>query len=389
MKTKRSHTFTCSDVHEKERRSLAILELIRQKGPMARTDISKAIGVNVVSVSNYIGSFIEKNLVLEKGLAPSSGGRKPELIELNSKDNHCIGVDICLDGISVIVVDLGMSVVVKKKSARPASNREVPAAIIALIEDAAGSSGIDVKNLKAIGIGVCQDKLLQVRDDIEKRFGVDTFVGGAASCGAYAEKRFNSACGSGKLLYMYTDLGRGVFIEDDLPVGCIGIMGQMQNAGSAPEDASAQAYAEKIRYLNPWSKYLGIVDTARREVSRGVGTRIVSLSGGDVDGITEDVVIEAARQKDETALNIIQSVSVNLGLRTAYLINLFGPDVVVVAGGPEKASDMTFPPIMKMVERLSMKKYNRSVKMMPSGLGEEGLCLGAAALAVREVFLKA
>ena len=123
-------------------------------------------------------------------------------------------------------------------------------------------------------------------------------------------------------------------------------------------------------------------------MARGVGTKIVSLSGGDINKITEAIMIDAARQNDETALNIIQSVAITIGLRIAYLINLFGPEVVVIGGGPEKAQDLTFPFINKMVKRLSLKKYADTVKIIPCSLGDDGLCMGAAALAVREVFLK-
>jgi glucokinase len=148
------------------------------------------------------------------------------------------------------------------------------------------------------------------------------------------------------------------------------------------------ASSRGLKYLSPWNRYLGVVEMAKREVERGVGTKVVSLSGGDVDKVTEAVVVDAARQNDETALNIVQSVAINLGLRTAYLINLFHPDMVVISGGPEKASELTLPLINKMIKRLSMRKYADTIKIIPSTFGEDGICLGASALAVREVFLK-
>jgi predicted NBD/HSP70 family sugar kinase len=389
MKTKGSRIFTSQTLHEKERRSLAILELIRKKGGISRTDISKSVGINVVSISNYINSFIEKNLVMEKGFAPSSGGRKPELVELNSKDNYCVGIDICADDISAIVVDIGMGVKARKSVPRPENKKDIPAALVALVKDVVSDSGAPISGVRSIGIGVCCEKLLPVREEVQKAFGIETLVGGAASCGAYAEKRFNPDAASEKLLYMYSDLGRGVFIDGDICMGCVGNPGEFYGEPAAAEGPQSAGLFERARYLNPWSEYLGIVETAKREVERGVGTKMVSLSGGDIENITGDVVLEAARQNDETALSIVQGVAINLGLRTAYLVNLFGPDVVVVSGGPEKARDIMFPPITKMVDRLSVKKYNRTVKIMPSGLGKEGLCLGAAALAVRELFLKA
>jgi predicted ArsR family transcriptional regulator len=48
---------------EKEKRNIDILEILRKRGPISRPDISKEIGINVVTISNYIDDFIKHNLV--------------------------------------------------------------------------------------------------------------------------------------------------------------------------------------------------------------------------------------------------------------------------------------------------------------------------------------
>jgi len=389
MKTKGDRTFTYHALHDKEKRSLTILELIRKKGVISRTDISRATGINAVSVSNYISSFIKNTLVLEKGHAVSSGGRKPELVELNAKENFAIGVDICAEEITLTLVDIGLNVIAKKKAARPADAKELAGIVAKLIEDAMGSAKIATACVKAIGICVSCESLLPVRDAIEKRLGIDTFICDAASCEAFSEKRFNKDADVEKLLYVHSDVGRGIIIDDETCTGCPADSGEIEEPAAAAEEGADLAYSEKVKYLSPWSDYLGIIEMAKREVSRGIGTKIVSLSGGEIDKVTEKVVIDAARQNDETALNIIQSIAINLGLRISYLINLFGPQAVVIGGGTEAAPELTFPFINKMVKRLSLKKYNDTVRVMPSTLGKNGLSLGASALAVREIFLKA
>jgi len=53
---------------DRERKNLAILDVIRKSGPVTRTEISKVTKLNIVTVSNYVNSYVEKNLVIEKGL---------------------------------------------------------------------------------------------------------------------------------------------------------------------------------------------------------------------------------------------------------------------------------------------------------------------------------
>ena len=82
------------ELSEKDVKSLKILDLIIKKGIISRTEISKITGINIVSISNYIHKYIEHKLIIEKGFDVSTGGRKPELVELNTNDNRVIGVEI-------------------------------------------------------------------------------------------------------------------------------------------------------------------------------------------------------------------------------------------------------------------------------------------------------
>ena len=387
MKTKGVKPFTCRALHDKEKRNLAILELIRKKGVISRSDISRTTGINVVSVSNYINNFIDKKLVLEKGQAASSGGRKPELVELDCAENFALGIDVSAHGVSAVRTDIGMNVIRKQAAPRPALKSDLAEAAIALVNDTVKAANLSVGNIKTAGIGVCEDELAFVGSALEERFNMPFFVGDESTCSAFAEKLFNPSSDVARLLYIHSDLGSGVVIDEAL---CIGSANALSDSPDKAKKAAAGADAERVKYLRPWSEYLSVVNMARREVERGVGTKIVSLlAGRDVDGLTEDIVIEAARQKDETASNIIETASINLGLRIAYLINLFGPQAVVIAGGPEKAADMTFPFISRMINKLSIREHAKTVGVFPGTLGDDRLSLGAATLAVRELFLNA
>ncbi|MDP2980670.1 MAG: winged helix-turn-helix domain-containing protein, partial [Candidatus Omnitrophota bacterium] len=77
-----------------ERKNFSILELIRRNGPITRADISKVTDLNIVTVSNYINSYIGKGLVSEGGMEASTGGRKPTIVKLNDDNAHAIGIDL-------------------------------------------------------------------------------------------------------------------------------------------------------------------------------------------------------------------------------------------------------------------------------------------------------
>jgi predicted NBD/HSP70 family sugar kinase len=385
MKTKGGRTFTGLTLHEKQKRSLAILELIRKKGVISRTDISRATGINVVSISHYINNFIDEKILTEKGLAASSGGRKPELIELNAKGHYCVGIDTCGAGFSAALTDIAMNCVCRKRTDAAQKRGQATEAIIGLVKDTVAASGIPQDKVRAVGIGVCTETLAGVGDIVEKETSIETYVGSQAACAAFAEKNFNKEAGVEKMLYIHSDLGRGILVDGGDCIGCVAQ--PVEGAAGSRAEARAES-GEGIRYLDPWDETLGAVMMAKREVLRGVGTKIVSISGGNVKQITEATIIQAARQNDETALNIMQSIAVTLGMRIAYLINLFDPQAVIIGGGLEKAEEIVLPLIKKMVCRLSLKRLSGAVRILPASTPEDSLCMGAAALATREIFLK-
>jgi glucokinase len=115
----------------------------------------------------------------------------------------------------------------------------------------------------------------------------------------------------------------------------------------------------------------------------------VACAKGDPKKITKETVIEAAKANDDLATDIIRNAGMNLGVRVAYLVNLFNPEVVVIGGGVEKAGDIILEPVKSTVKKLAFSEQANMVKIITSSLGEDAVALGAAALAVREVFLKA
>ena len=44
--------FQKEELTEKEKRNIDILEILRRHGPVSRPDISKEMGINVVTISN-------------------------------------------------------------------------------------------------------------------------------------------------------------------------------------------------------------------------------------------------------------------------------------------------------------------------------------------------
>jgi hypothetical protein len=55
----------------------------------------------------------------------------------------------------------------------------------------------------------------------------------------------------------------------------------------------------------------------------------------------------------------------------------------------EQAGDLILEPVKRMVRGLAFEEPASMVRIIPSRLGENAVCLGAASLVIREIFIHA
>ncbi len=406
---KNENVFSFHITQDRERRNLAILELIRRKGPISRAEISRVLGSNIVTVTNYVDYYVNKRIILEVGYDTSSGGIRPELLELNSKSGYVVGVDIGPASIIAIVADLKVNVIAKVKIPRPPVNMEqlVPE-IIKAIEDVIKKSKINAPEIKNIGLGISgiidytsgtvrdtdptrgrtRTSIPKLSKAIEQKFDMPVYIGNDASCAAFGERTLNPSADVENLIYMYSDVGCGMVINGDVYTGSSGCAGEVQIAYNGLQ-SDDKGYIKEFAYLRPWGVDLGVVYEARKAAERGLATDILTLAKGDIEKITAEAVIGAAKQGDKVALEIFEKAGRDLGTRIAYMINLLNPSMVIIGGGMETVGDLLFEPIKSSVKKFAFEEPGSIVKIVPSFLGEDAIVMGAAALAAREVFIKA
>jgi len=408
MAVKSEGMFTYHVLQDRERKNLAILELIRKKSPISKAEISRTLGYNIVTITNYLDYYINRKMVLEVGLDISSGGRRPELLELNPRAGYVVGVDIGPESMSAIVTDLNIKMVASAGAPRPAVKMEdlVPG-IISIIDDAVTKSGIDRALIKSIGIGISgivdyhsgtvrdtdpargrsKISIQKLTKEVEEKFSAPTFIGNDASCAAFGEKSLNPGADVDNLIYIYSDVGCGIVIYGDVYIGSSGCSGETQIRFDTLQ-SDEKSYFKEYTFMRPWGVDLGVVIEAKKAAEKGMAAGILALSNGNSKAITKENIIDAAKSNDKAALDILHVAAGNLGVRVAYYINFLNPSVVIIGGGMEKAGDIFMDPLKAAVKKFAFEETSSSVRIMPSMLGDNAIVMGASALAAREVFIQ-
>ena len=387
---------------DRERKNLAILDAIKRYGPISRTDISKLIKLNIVTVSNYVNNFIEQGLVIEKGLDISSGGRRPTIVVLNPKAAFVIGVDLGFAHITAILADLEGTVVARAKAVRPRDTADnVVKALMEQVEQVINSSNVDRAKIRGVRIGAsgvidrevgtvrCTEGVASIYVPIttllEQKFKLPAAIEHDVTTAAYGEWSLGSGTDVDIMLFMYSGVGCGMIINGEIYHGTTGTAGEV----SIKNELDVQdVWIGNISALRPWAAHLGIPDAAREQIQKGAISRMPDMAG-DPSKITMTTVFEAAKEGDKLAMDIVQGAGERLGIRIAFLVNLMNPGAVVIGGGIEAAGPLLLEAVKKMVRLYAFEEMANAVKIVPSRLGEDTVALGAAALVIRDTFANA
>jgi len=389
---------------DKERKNLAVLESIKRNGPISKADISKITKLNIVTVSNYVNAFIEKGLVIEKGLDVSSGGRRPTMVELNPKANYVIGIDLGVHNIIGVLTDLDAKVVQKEKAPRPRDSAEkVINGIVDVIGKLIKAPEVDSNKISGICIGAsgvidreagtvrCTEGVasiyVPVNNILEQKFGIGTFIEHDATAASYGEWSLGLGAEARVMLYMYSGVGCGIIINGEIYHGVSGTAGEVSLRELIDYSSNWATEAEMLR---PWALHLGIPDAAKKILEeKEVSSKIFKEAGGDPSKITTDLIFKAAKESDKLAVELIEMAGEKLGVRIAFLVNLLNPGVVVIGGGIEQAGPYLLDTIKKMIKTCCFEEMAEAVKIIPARLGEDAVALGAASLVIRKVFAQA
>lgn len=404
-------TFKNRELTEKEKRSVDILEMLRRFGPISRPDISQRLGVNIVTVSHYIEEFIKNKLVLEKELDVSEGGRRPVLLELNSEKAFAVGVGFNLMNMVGLLVDIKGNIVLKTQMKKPGiSVKEILEAVFEIIREIIRRSKNYTQDIKGIGIGIAgvinkQNGSIHwperinnhnytyasvnfpLKDLVEKEFGLPAIVENDATAACFGEQWLGLEPGVKNLLYMFSGVGCGIMINGQIYTGSKGCAGEV-SIHNYKQDQLFNCSLGAPCFLKRWEIDLGIVKEVRNRllVSPGQASKLRELVNNKTDEIDLKTIFLAARADDKIAKEALDIAAKRLGIRIAYLVNIFNPEVVVIGGGLQEAGEEFLIRVNSTIKEWAFREMTDDLKVVYSQLKENAVAQGAASLVVRQVF---
>jgi glucokinase len=217
---------------------------------------------------------------------------------------------------------------------------------------------------------------IDLSNKIGERFHVPVFVENDANAAALGEKWVGAGMDFSHfaLFTLGTGIGGGIIHNGKLlnisaEIGHMSIHADGEkcpcgNSGCLESYASATA----IR-----SRAISMLETGRESMLR-------NYSGGNIYKLNTQEIYKAALDGDNLAREILKDAGRYLGIGIANIINIFGPEAVILAGGLIGAWDIYVQEAIKESSRRAFKELSDMVRIIPASLSDDAGIIGAARL---------
>ena len=246
--------------------------------------------------------------------------------------------------------------------------------------------------ISTAGVLVSSPNLADVVDlDIAGRLGPrlggafrpQVVVANDATCAVLAEWSIGAARGVDDVVMVTlgTGIGGGVIAGGRVVTGAHGFTGEFGHMV-----VEANGLPCPCGRSGCWERYAsgsGLANLARVAAIGGRLRRVVALAGGDAQAVRGEHVHQAAIERDEGALAVIDQFARWVALGLANLTNAFDPAAFVLGGGLADGADLYLGPIERWYHELLYAPDRRPHPALSfAQLGEHAGAIGAGLLAL-------
>lgn len=374
-----------------------ILSWFVNTGNATIADLSRELNASVPKVGELVNELITDGLVKDYGKIEAAAGRRPNVYGLEPDSFFFVGVDI-----KQYYVNLGLgdfrNNLVRTQEKVPFHLKNTPEALNRLcdiISEFIETSGKGKGKRKVLGIGVNlsgrinfksgysysffhfqEDPLSKV---IEQRLGISTFLENDSRAVAYGEFSSGSYTNEKNAFFINLEhgIGMGMLLNGQLYYGKSGFAGDI---GHIPVfDNEILCHCGKKGCLETEASGAALTRIFIQRIREGASSILAQRFPNPGDIQLEDI-LEAVKQEDTLAIELIAQIGEKLGRGIAILINILNPELVILGGALASTGDYIMLPIRSAINKYSLTLVNNDTRLVLSRKGEQAGMSGACLL---------
>ena len=393
-KTKVSYKRT---MHEKKLTYKSnILRRLYFAGSLSCAELSDQINKSLPLTTKMVNDLLTEGSIIEKGHAPSTGGRRALQYSLKADTMYIVSVamDQFVTRIAVLDMENRYLTGIEKFELPLSKNSKALSLLAEKIEQVIRGSKVPKEKIIGIGIGMpgfvdaikgINYSFLEIdkgsiTEYIEDRLELPVLINNDSSLIALAELKFGAARNrkTAMVINIGWGIGLGLVLNGELYQGENGFAGEFSHIPLFSNNKLCSC--GKSGCLETEASLVVVVSKAEEGIRHGrVSTLGKSLLTENFDQASQ-AVLSAAEKGDKFAVELLSEAGYNIGRGVAILIHLLNPETIILSGRGSSAGKIWQTPIQQALNEHCIPRLAANTEIEVSTFGYTAELIGAAAL---------
>lgn len=381
---------------------LKVLEYIIEKGPAARHEIAKSIGLSPSSITNIVSYLIEKRLVVEMGQVDTKEvGRKATLVKFNPESMNIISIDIESASINFALTNLvgniiKMKVVPLNRLIKDYEILNIIKREISLMMD----EGLDVHNASIVGIGIAvsgivddDEKLiissslrwkgLSLKEYFESNFNLPVYVQNNSRTKALWELKSRKDISERNVIFMDLTMGVGIinFYEHKINNAVIGEFGHTTVKRDGP-----LCFCGNHGCLEMMCSVDAVVNQCDELLRIGKCEVLRSMMAEKETALSYPLILDAFQKGDKDVKEVLEECGRYLGIGLANIINVFNPQRIIINGDVLLNCNLIYETAVTEAIQRAHEQFTKDLKFETISIGIDEAVKGVSLFVTDKIF---
>jgi predicted NBD/HSP70 family sugar kinase len=373
------------------------MRTIHSGGPISRADVARATDLTPPTISEVVYDLIERGLVEEIGLAPSSGGRRAILLRLVDDARQLIGIDLSRREFRGALANLRGQI--SHRIELPLGERDGEAALALVYELIDALIPAASKPLLGIGIGApglvdssngilrqsvnLNWRYIPFRSLLESRYGLPVYMANDCQLAALEAYTFQDHRESPMPLVVINvgwGVGAGIVLHGELmhgdPVGA-GEIGHV-----VVEEGGALCACGNHGCLETVASTRAILARAQAILEANPESTLSHFAEGSQE-LTLEGVSAGFQAGNEDIRNVVRNAGRALGIAASYLVGVLGSCRIMIGGSGDLLGPFLLDAMQEELAKRTLPALARATELGIVETGSDMVILGASAMVLQ------
>ena len=356
---------------------------------LSSTEISAFTGKSIPYTTKVLNELIQAGFIEEKGLANSSGGRKPVNYSLVAETYYMVSVAMDQYTVQMVIIDFQGQFVTEVANfdfrlydASPMDLAELIAGYLSDARFKPAAMVITMPGFVDTDLGVNYSFLKASKDQtlvgyLQEQFELPVFIDNNSTAIALGEYKFGVASHEKNVMVLNLGwgIGLGMIVDSKIFRGNNGLAGEFSHI---PLFNNGQLCScGKRGCLETEASLQAITRNAQEGINKG---EVTSLENFDI--LDADVILSEAAKGDLFAVRLISEAAYQVGRGLSILIHLMNPAAVVLSGKGSEVGKIWMAPIQQAINEHCIPKLTEYTDFYISDMQATAQLIGGAALLV-------